>query len=395
MSRQRSESSIPQMVEEEFKIRVADSDLLEVTGKRPNRKLILTKFVKANSVILTEDPLIFALDVKYWNKLCQHCFAVLPKRRLSCLTCQRVFYCSSECADSHSTYHNNECKFITAMSSPDKSVSPPEIMRDFLVFIRFLVLSGGFANCLCYHDRLPRSITNHLHLITKFAKISDKECKRNISRVISNAFTITTPISEFSGLGVYLCSAMANHSCVPNTAIQWHIEAKQAPKLQLITLVDLQPGTELVHSYVGLELPRAHRRHYLSEMYNINCKCGRCMNPPAVDLNFERFTFDPTITTLDEFELDLAGRPHYDVREYHKTQFCDFLANNKTAQAIDCLRKMMQFDLIVFPHLHPQITFLHFTYKSLLDALKNHQGDLRKFLEVDLQSCMPAPTLRL
>lgn len=386
---------IPANFLQQFEQRIAKCGFMKVVGKKPNRKLVSCRFITASSVILTEEPYLYCLDVDYWDKLCYHCFSTLSTRRMYCSTCTRVAYCSEVCAKAGSILHNPECRVVVALSPPDRCLPLPPILQDLLLLIRWLISGEHYAVCLSYHDRLPKSINAQLKILTKFAQMTGKNLKKQVSRIITNAFTICSPIEEFRGQGLFLCAAMANHSCTPNTAIRWKIERNLPPKLQLVALENIPPETELLHSYVDLDYPLARRRDVLSEMYNFTCKCERCTNPPAVDLNFVKFPFEFNARnpeSIEKYTLALAGRPHYSIRQRDKFLFLEALSSNRINEAIEYLQRLIQFDLTVYPRLHPQITFLYATYRGLLDLKEGEgQGDLRSLLDDGYQHLLPEP----
>lgn len=390
-------SLAPEEFLKRFESRIANCGVMKVVGKKPNRKLVSTRPIKASSVILTEEPFIYCLDVDYWDKLCYHCFSTLPNTgRMYCSGCIRVGYCSEACAQAGSILHNPECRVVVALSPPERCLPLPSILQDLLFIIRWLIAGDHYAVCLSYHDRIPKTINTQLKILTKFSKMPIKNLQKQVSRIITNAFTINSPIEEFRGQGLFLCSSMANHSCTPNTAIRWKIERNVPPKLQFIALENIPPGTELVHSYVDLDLPLFKRKDILSEMYNFTCKCQRCTNPPAVDLNYAKFPFefDPRHPeSIDKHAIALAGRPHFSIRQRDKFYFLESLSSNQIDQAIENLQKLIQFDLTVYPQLHPQISFMYATYRGLLDLKEGKEnGDLRSLLEDDYQHLLPEPT---
>lgn len=107
-----------------------------------------------------------------------------------------------------------------------------------------------------------------------------------------NSFALTD--SDLNPLGVCLHSSMAmiNHACTPNAAVvfpfggaaksgeqRWNDEEDKV--MQLVALRAIEPGEELLISYVDVADTFEERRSYLKKRYCFECRCELCRKSQA------------------------------------------------------------------------------------------------------------------
>ena len=75
------------------------------------------------------------------------------------------------------------------------------------------------------------------------------------------------------GTGFYALHSCLNHSCVPNVKIHKCGDGKAVVE----TVQTVEPGEELLVSYVDEELPFDERQEALAH-YSFSCSCTRCQS---------------------------------------------------------------------------------------------------------------------
>lgn len=77
--------------------------------------------------------------------------------------------------------------------------------------------------------------------------------------------------------GLYVLHSHLNHSCSPNISVRHLDQHKALARITAIAKRDLDPGEELVITYVNPELPLEQRRKRLLEWGFGICQCPRCL----------------------------------------------------------------------------------------------------------------------
>lgn len=76
--------------------------------------------------------------------------------------------------------------------------------------------------------------------------------------------------------GLYVLHSHINHSCDPNVSIR-HLDQRTAlSRITVVAKKDIQPGEELLVSYVNPEMRRMERQRELDEWGFGVCRCKRC-----------------------------------------------------------------------------------------------------------------------
>lgn len=111
-------------------------------------------------------------------------------------------------------------------------------------------------------------------------------------RFLENSFCLTS--ITLDNIGLILCpsASFINHSCVPNVVVVFPEGGEGASKktggkewVKVIAIKKIEPGEEIVTSYVDLAGTRKERRNDLAQRYHFMCDCSLCMNsdPNEVD----------------------------------------------------------------------------------------------------------------
>ncbi|SOV06875.1 uncharacterized protein UDID_05707 [Ustilago sp. UG-2017a] len=113
-----------------------------------------------------------------------------------------------------------------------------------------------------------------------------------VCQFTSNSFTLTD--SDLNPLGVCMHPSMAmiNHACAPNAAVVFPFggAAKNGQQkwndgedriMQLVALRAIEPGEELLISYVDIADTYQDRRNYLQKRYCFDCRCELCRKSQA------------------------------------------------------------------------------------------------------------------
>lgn len=104
-------------------------------------------------------------------------------------------------------------------------------------------------------------------------------CPARVRQFASNSFSLTAP-TDLSNLGVSISplTALFNHSCAPNAVVVFpSFPSPSSPRhMHVVAIRAIEPGQEVLTSYVDLALPREARRRELRERYKFGCACGEC-----------------------------------------------------------------------------------------------------------------------
>lgn len=107
-----------------------------------------------------------------------------------------------------------------------------------------------------------------------------------------NSFTLTDSDLNPLGICMHPSMAMINHACTPNAAVVFPFggAAKSGQQkwndgedriMQLVALRAIEPGEELLISYVDIADTYEQRRSYLKKRYCFDCRCDLCRKSHA------------------------------------------------------------------------------------------------------------------
>ncbi|KAK1888810.1 N-lysine methyltransferase SMYD2 [Dissostichus eleginoides] len=114
---------------------------------------------------------------------------------------------------------------------------------------------AGLHRFFTKHLELP----NHKDLVTLFSQVS------------CNGFTIEDDELSHMGTAVYPDVALINHSCLPSVIVTYN-----GTSAEIRAVKNMQPGDEVLISYIDLLYPTDDRNNRLRESYYFTCDCQEC-----------------------------------------------------------------------------------------------------------------------
>ncbi|KAK3293798.1 uncharacterized protein B0H64DRAFT_442903 [Chaetomium fimeti] len=104
-------------------------------------------------------------------------------------------------------------------------------------------------------------------------RLSRSSSKYEVDAIMgSNSNTITVGEDEVH-VGLFTEVARVNHACRPNAYYRF---SERRLTMEVVAFRAIQPGEEIVMSYVPLETPVEERRRYLKDHWGFNCACSLC-----------------------------------------------------------------------------------------------------------------------
>ncbi|KAK4119402.1 hypothetical protein N657DRAFT_659037 [Parathielavia appendiculata] len=79
-------------------------------------------------------------------------------------------------------------------------------------------------------------------------------------------------------VGLFAEAARINHSCRPNAYFKF---SERRLTMEVVAYHIMEPGEEILVSYVPLETPLGKRRQYLKDHWGFDCTCSLCRGPEA------------------------------------------------------------------------------------------------------------------
>ncbi|KAF9652312.1 SET domain-containing protein [Thelephora ganbajun] len=280
----------------------ASMELKVVPGK--GRAIFSTVSSKPGSALFFHRPRVVILSTPNIPRYCSYCCAELVTKR--CSACRTVWYCDLACQKWDWALHQSECeclKRVRTLSSDQENPSiPPDAVR-CLARISFAKvkygLNSGTAKELdslhslkgalsqsaqTSHAQLAHALVQYLGAeaptdLKKYGICSAGDLVDLISKFSTNTHTLTTPNLTQIGLAVSPALSLFNHSCEPNAVLVFPGSPrgdKSSPSMQLVCIRDINPGDEIVISYVDTTLPYDRRRAQLKDAYGFDCVCPLC-----------------------------------------------------------------------------------------------------------------------
>ncbi|KDQ11009.1 hypothetical protein BOTBODRAFT_469989 [Botryobasidium botryosum FD-172 SS1] len=296
--------------------------------------------VKPGTTLLSIRPHISALSTSSLDAYCSACHAPPDPQKEGgsalkrCTRCKIIWYCSSKCQAADWAAHKPECTAIVNFQSHASSASanldgggngdagsahqshrigeegqeggnrvPNEAVRALARMLWKKKREGGdsvwwreieamqshreniaatqhgtvaaLAHTLTAY--LSPTPSSHLEVLSDLGIGSARDLVDLLSKFTTNSFTLSTP--SLSPIGVFISpiTALINHSCAPNAVIVFpraHPGAEN--RLEVIAIRDIQPGEEVLTSYIDISVPRVHRQKELKERYLFDCDCSLC-----------------------------------------------------------------------------------------------------------------------
>jgi len=252
------------------------------------RSAFAKRDLNGGSELFTERPFITLLTKKYRENHCDNC---LKAKKKLCAGCKTFTYCCKECQkQAWVKYHKYECKLLKSYYSGRKLTD--DKLPDFVIFLaRVFFLYDFKLEKLCENvagmsDEEKMHIGWQLNILgaylgqEQFAALclknnlkSPTELLKLVVRLKSNVFMLSSEDSSKQNLaiGLYLNSAVLNHSCRPNAS---HVFI--GDKLSIRALRKIQKGEEICIQYCDTRQAKCIRKSSLKKVYKFDCDCDKC-----------------------------------------------------------------------------------------------------------------------
>ncbi|CAJ0629290.1 14669_t:CDS:10 [Entrophospora sp. SA101] len=267
------------------------SDKLELrTTQESGRGIYALENIKPGNLIMIDYPYIAVVDDENLAKFCSNCFSKSEKI-LRCASCNMNCYCSKECQRKDWIFHQQECKTVKKVQR-----KPPTIIR---LISRILMrrknepdTSKEVNNLLSNRELFKQEKIEDFgemsilvkQYITRDAIISAKDLIELFCRVIENSFSILDDELVTIGVGIYMNTALLNHSCASNCIVVF-----ENSKLLVKCIKEIKKNQEITINYSDTLQPNIERRKDLRERYFFLCKCELC---EYYKMEIEEFSFN-------------------------------------------------------------------------------------------------------
>eukprot|EP01112_Ceratiomyxa_fruticulosa_P020397 TRINITY_DN6925_c0_g1_i1.p1 TRINITY_DN6925_c0_g1~~TRINITY_DN6925_c0_g1_i1.p1 ORF type:complete len:520 (-),score=72.01 TRINITY_DN6925_c0_g1_i1:44-1396(-) len=324
------------------------------SGEGVGRYLITEEGINLGERIIVENPYASVLAREHNLTRCHHCLKVCYSL-LPCESCPFSLYCSAKCKEMSVYYHKVECgknvfniaptlltlairilqrKSNEVISASSSSVSklPPS---DYNLVHSFLPHYYSHAHPHLLNIIYDTIIMSHfipeldeIALIRHFCQTTTNvygvfDLLENVEKRGSESYIVSQEQIKI-GEAVYCISTLFNHSCQPNTILEY-----DGFRLSVIAKTNIKPGEEIFNCYgpsVG-RLGTSQRKEILQSQYFFDCKCSACSAPETKP------------SPLTEEKLKKANQYLLKGRGILK-HFERFNKDNRRwADAIDCFQK--------------------------------------------------------
>ncbi|KAF9819678.1 hypothetical protein IEO21_01943 [Rhodonia placenta] len=290
-------------------------DFLDVRQSSERGRGIYSKSThKPGTVLLAVKPHAAVLSTPYLDSYCSFCCGPTPSAGLKrCTRCKTVWYCDHKCQSDDWPSHKNECSALQkwASTAPSQDVSIPSDVIRCLGRILWTQCEKGSSdhwskeiNMMQSHRSTlpPSAFQSHTHIahsLVKYLGVSSPmelepygihnsaDLVDIISRVTTNAFTLTSFSLTPIGIAVSPTVALANHSCEPNAVVVFPRSASnpqvQEPLMNVVAIKPIRPSDEILTAYIDVTLPREQRQKALKDTYNFTCECTLCAKTSSAD----------------------------------------------------------------------------------------------------------------
>ncbi|KAI8914244.1 hypothetical protein EDD86DRAFT_244462 [Gorgonomyces haynaldii] len=270
------------------------------TSDQFGRHWIATKDIPQGTLLLSEEPAGFALDLNELDNYCAYCLQSSPTKR--CTGCSFNVYCSRECQKLDWKQHKQECSILKSnrLNSACRLTIRLLLNRNSSDSLLNTQFDNLLDHCDKGHPKRHEFTQSLSRLITGlFPQLDFDACNKMLCLLSVNGMSVPAPVSGH--LGTALCPQMAycNHSCVPNSRI-----TAVGNKLYLRSTSWINKGDQITISYIDTFQPTMERQFRLQAQYFFTCKCKKCLDPIDVHTQILCPTKDcPGLGTVDEEEI--------------------------------------------------------------------------------------------
>ncbi|KAJ8292099.1 Histone-lysine N-methyltransferase ASHR1 [Rhodotorula toruloides] len=286
-------------------------EVRQIPGR--GRGVVAKEAVSPGTTLLTTTPLVSVLDQRNLRHRCSFCFRSVDDlnspstqgggatKLQQCSICHIVQYCYATCQQRDWSIHKKECKDLQNSAASKARGGPPDVVlraMSRLLYLRESDKDGQMWEAVesleSHRIRLPdKEQEDFFRLSVSFASYIGQERLKEAcpsaaavldlcSRFTSNSFSLTSP-ADLSNIGVSISplTALFNHSCRPNAVIvfpSFPSSSSSSPSryMSVVAIRPIEPGEEVVTSYVDLALTKDMRQKELKERYKFDCACEEC-----------------------------------------------------------------------------------------------------------------------
>uniref|UniRef100_A0A6B2KZK4 MYND-type domain-containing protein n=1 Tax=Arcella intermedia TaxID=1963864 RepID=A0A6B2KZK4_9EUKA len=252
-------------------------------------------------IIHSEKPFAKALFTDFNDKKCSTCFSDLNSI-FPCSNCTNTAYCSEICREMDSKLHQFECGKLLYCVAPIelilslRIIKNKELSEDYPLFSDFNSRYSAIFNLQDHLKNYPNKqiIKYCVDSIIAEQYLNDplftaSKIMKHLLQIQTNAFAVSKiyiPIFQKSdnledysqlrvGLAVYPCGSYFNHSCKPNTCINFG----KYLELSVIATEQILPNDQIFINY-GPDHIRIkdsdRRKKILKQKYFFDCLCQKC-----------------------------------------------------------------------------------------------------------------------
>ncbi|KAL0961154.1 hypothetical protein HGRIS_006126 [Hohenbuehelia grisea] len=258
-------------------------------------KAVAARNISAGAVVLSTPGFATVLLPSEKGRRCDACHLPGGGQRqaiLRCSGCASYFYCDSSCQKLHWPKHKLICKRWNsfATSPAFQSLEEHEKMDAILLTHTLAELSvlhqtgGSQAHFDTLMELLPSENSSQHPPVCPNAYPSCLEAQIQdiYSRFGNNNFAVHSHLNTFAH-GVFpLASRTFNHSCAPNAAAKYILNASHVVVMEVVALRDITLGEEVCLTYLDPALMQS--RHQMLEItYGFRCRCQSCQTLNSMD----------------------------------------------------------------------------------------------------------------
>ncbi|KAM6954576.1 N-lysine methyltransferase SMYD2-B [Aplochiton taeniatus] len=249
------------------------------------RGLRVTKPFKVGELVFSCPAYSYVLSVSERGCYCEFCFT--RKEGLSkCGRCKKALYCNGTCQKGDWAMHKLEC---ASMMAYGENWAPSETVR--LVARILARKKAQQERSACEKLLLIEEMESHIEDVDNERKEGSEadiaglhkfyskhldfpdhnELLAIFSQVACNGFTLEDEELSHLGSAIYPDVALINHSCAHSVIVTYDGTVAEVRAVQ-----DMQPGDEVLISYIDLLYPTADRNERLRNSYYFSCDCKDC-----------------------------------------------------------------------------------------------------------------------
>eukprot|EP01138_Halocafeteria_seosinensis_P000816 gb/GECG01000837.1/.p1 GENE.gb/GECG01000837.1/~~gb/GECG01000837.1/.p1 ORF type:complete len:506 (+),score=49.26 gb/GECG01000837.1/:1-1518(+) len=275
---------------------------------------------EAGDVVLGCRPAAFVIRPRYWSERCAWCFRTVAPTTYAegtesshasslkrCGGCQSVHYCSKECQQwDWKAGHRCECKklfpqlrhnmdalcdasllhrayckkcstfwFAQNSRGPELPYTTTENVAVYQhTFKDVSQMESDLETTSKINKDLAMSQQQLANFVSSLINAAGSELAQTLNAFSRNNFAIWDLQMNSYGAGCYPVASLFNHSCRPNCIAVFNTPGDHT--LYLRTLKPIDPGEELVLSYIDVAQTKKERHKELLTQYGFKCCCGRC-----------------------------------------------------------------------------------------------------------------------